>query len=184
MKTKFIYLTIIFMVIGCSNADFETGTIERKFVLEDIIAMDDDVEKVGSMEEVKYKIYNDEIIYELDDFIKIPKLKKSEEFPVDLKDDDGNFVTPKSTGIYTMFYRHSDLGPLDLELRLYDNNKDAKEYGKNAAEKSISTVALTIGGHVRSEKYLYDAYVLKGNAILLCQNSLDVCDEIYEKIEK
>ena len=83
-----------------------------------------------------------------------------------------------------MFYRHPDLGSLDLELRLYNSNKDAIDFGKKSAEKSISTVALTIGGHVRSEKYLYDAYVLKGNSILLCQNSLTICDEIYKEIDK
>ena len=43
MKTKFIYFTFIVMILGCSNTNFETGTIERKFVLEDIVANDDDV---------------------------------------------------------------------------------------------------------------------------------------------
>ena len=173
------------MIVGCSNSNFETGTIERKFVIGYANnATDDEVAKIGSMEEVQYKIYNDELFYELDDFLKIPKLKKSDEFPVDLEDDYGNLITPNAIGIYTMFYRHSDFGPLNLELRLYKSNKDTKEYGKNAAEKSLSTAALTISGHSRTEKYLYDAYVLKGNSILLCQNSLAICDEIYEKIEK
>ena len=142
-----------------------------------------DIDKVGTMEEVEYKIYKDDSIYSVSDFLNIPRVKKSNEFPVDLKDDNEDLITPNAIGIYTMFYRHTNLGSLDLELRLYSNNKDAIEFGKKSAEKSISTVALTIGGHVRSEKYLYDAYVLKGNSILLCQNSLAICDEIYKDIK-
>ena len=184
MKKIFLFVSLL-ILLSCSSDEYETGTIERKFVLEEIALIGEaDIDKVGTMEEVEYKIYNDDSIYSVSDFLNISRVKKSNEFPVDLKDDDENLITPNAIGIYTMFYRHSDLGSLDLELRIYNSNKEAIDFGKKSAEKSISTVALTIGGHVRSEKYLYDAYVLKGNSILLCQKSLTICDEIYKEIDK
>ena len=47
MKSKFIYLILLFMIVGCSNSNFETGTIERKFVIGYANnATDDEVAKV------------------------------------------------------------------------------------------------------------------------------------------
>ena len=83
------------------------------------------------------------------------------------------FITPNATSIFYNVINIQSSRPKDLELRFYSNHEDALKFGKKSAEKSISTVALTIGGHVRSEKYLYDAYVLKGNSILLCQKFIN-----------
>ena len=132
MKKIFLFVSLL-ILLSCSTDEYETGTIEWiQFVLEEIALIGEaDIDKVGTMEEVEYKIYNDDSIYSVSDFLNISELKKSNEFPVDLKDNDENLITPNAIGIYTMFYRHPDLGSLDLELRLYNSNKDAIDFYKN-----------------------------------------------------
>ena len=44
--------------------EYETGTIEREFVLEEIALIGEaDIDKVETMEEVEYKIENDNIFW-------------------------------------------------------------------------------------------------------------------------
>ena len=76
MKKIFLFVSLL-ILLSCSTDEYETGTIERKFVLEEIALIGEaDIDKVGTMEEVEYKIYNDDSIYSVSDFLNISRVKK------------------------------------------------------------------------------------------------------------
>ena len=78
------------------------------------------------------------------------------------------------------------MGPKDIELRIYSSHQDALDYGVSPAEKTISA-AVEAGGAVKGAgtfaKSSYGAYVVTGNAIILCQVQIEVCDELSEGLK-
>ena len=53
MKKIFLFVSLL-ILLSCSSDKYETGTIERKFVLEEIALIGEaDIDKVGTMEEVE-----------------------------------------------------------------------------------------------------------------------------------
>ena len=42
----------------------------------------------------------------------------------------------------------------------------------------------TVLGSVQVQAPIFGGYILTGNTVILCSKSIEVCDEIYNKIDK
>ena len=134
---------------------------------------------------VTSRIINEGNIYTIDDF-QVAGLKKPKSVKADAVDKKtGEAITPNAKEIHVGFFK-SSMGPKDIELRIYSSHQDALDYGVSPAEKTISA-AVEAGGAVKGAgtfaKSSYGAYVVTGNAIILCQVQIEVCDELSEGLK-
>ena len=134
---------------------------------------------------VTSRIINEGNIYTIDDF-QVAGLKKPKSIKADAVDKKtGEAITPNAKEIHVGFFK-SSMGPKDIELRIYSSHQDALDYGVSPAEKTISA-AVEAGGAVKGAgtfaKSSYGAYVVTGNAIILCQVQIEVCDELSEGLK-
>ena len=186
MKKTLTFFLIIYSLIACSSEndeqEYESGTVVREeAVAEEGQGIHDTAEVKTQL--VNYKIYKNEDIYYLEDF-KLAGLKKPKEFPSDSKDQNGDPYTPNSENNYTGWFKSSQFGTQDIELRFYSNHIDAKGFGKPSADSAMQLTKKTVLGSVQVQAPIFGGYILTGNVVILCSKSIEVCDEIYNNIEK
>ncbi len=186
MKKTIAIFLIIFSMIACSSEndeqEYELGTVVREeAVAEEGQGIHDTAEVKTQL--VNYKIYKNEGIYKLEDF-EMAGMKKPKEFPNDSLGNDGKPYTPNAISNYTGWFKSSQFGTQDIELRFYATNSDAKEFGRPAADIAMQLTKKTVLGSVQVQAPIFGGYILSGNTIILCSKSIEVCDEIYEKVEK
>ena len=121
MKKTFIFFLIIYSLIACSSdndkQEYESGTVVREEAVEEEGQGIHDAAEVKT-QLVNYKIYKNEDIYYLEDF-KLAGLNKPKEFPSNSKDQNGDPYTPNSENNYTGWFKSSQFGTQDIELRFY-----------------------------------------------------------------
>ncbi|MEC7921762.1 MAG: DUF6810 family protein [Chloroflexota bacterium] len=129
---------------------------------------------------VTSRIMNESSNHSISDF-ETAGLKKPKSIKADAVDKKtGERITPEATEVHVGFFK-SSLGPKDIEVRFYPSHEDAKTYGVPPAEKTINA-AVEAGGAVKGAgtfaKSSYGAYIVSGNAVMLCQVQIEVCDEL------
>ena len=169
VKLKIFFITVLLSVsfiFGCGETDTgESNTNEDGIVTSRVI--------------------NNDIVHTITDFedagLKNPKSIQAD--AVDKK--TGEPITPNAKEIHVGFFK-STMGPKDIELRIYSSHQEALDYGVNPAEKTINA-AVEAGGAVKGAgtfaKSSYGAYIVSGNAIMLCQVQIEVCDELAEGLK-
>ena len=168
LLTLLILIATLILFTGCSSNSDEL----------DLISEDGGI--------LTSRITNEGSIYVIADFeeagLKKPKSLKAD--AVDKK--TGEAITPEATEVHFGFFK-SSLGPKDVEVRFYKSHSDAITYGVPPAEKTIITVvaftnALTRESPVDSTSK-FGAYLVTGNAIMICQSQIEVCDELAEGLD-
>ena len=134
---------------------------------------------------VTSRVINNDIVHTITDF-EDAGLKKPKSIQADAVDKKtGEPITPNAKEIHVGFFK-STMGPKDIELRIYSSHQEALDYGVNPAEKTINA-AVEAGGAVKGAgtfaKSSYGAYIVSGNAIMLCQVQIEVCDELAEGLK-
>ena len=169
VKLKIFFITVLLSVsfiFGCGETDTgESNTNEDGIVTSRVI--------------------NNDIVHTITDF-EDAGLKKPKSIQADAVDKKtGEPITPNAKEIHVGFYK-STMGPKDIELRIYSSHQEALDYGVNPAEKTINA-AVEAGGAVKGAgtfaKSSYGAYIVSGNAIMLCQVQIEVCDELAEGLK-
>ena len=165
----FLLLTIIFL-IACGGSKDQGLTTEDGGVLKSRVINPDSTHSVSEFE--------------------IAGLKKPKSLQVDAVDKKtGEPITPGAIEIYLGFYK-SSIGPKDIEIRIYKSHDEALTYGVPSAEKTISTVLAftnalieTTSAESATSTAGYGAYVVVGNAIMICQSQIEVCDELIASLK-
>lgn len=134
---------------------------------------------------VTSRIINNDMVHTIADFEKAG-LKKPKSIQADAIDKKtGEPITPNAKEIHVGFFK-STMGPKDIELRIYSSHQEALDFGVSPAEKTINA-AVEAGGAVKGAgtfaKSSYGAYIVSGNAIMLCQVQIEVCDELAEGLK-
>ena len=134
---------------------------------------------------VTSRIINNDMVHTIADF-ETAGLKKPKSIQADAIDKKtGEPITPNAKEIHVGFFK-STMGPKDIELRIYSSHQEALDYGINPAEKTINA-AVEAGGAVKGAgtfaKSSYGAFIVSGNAIMLCQVQIEVCDELAEGLK-
>ena len=169
VKLKIFFITVLLSVsfiFGCGETDTgESNTNEEGIVTSRVI--------------------NNDIDHTITDF-EDAGLKKPKSIQADAVDKKtGEPITPNAKEIHVGFFK-STMGPKDIELRIYSSHQEALDYGVNPAEKTINA-AVEAGGAVKGAgtfaKSSYGAYIVSGNAIMLCQVQIEVCDELAEGLK-
>ena len=169
VKLKIFFITVLLSVsfiFGCGETDTgESNTNEDGIVTSRVI--------------------NNDIVHTITDF-EDAGLKKPKSIQADAVDKKtGEPITPNAKEIHVGFFK-STMGPKDIELRIYSSHQEALDYGINPAEKTINA-AVEAGGAVKGAgtfaKSSYGAYIVSGNAIMLCQVQIVVCDELAEGLK-
>ncbi len=169
VKLKIFFITILLSVsfiFGCGETDTgESNTNEDGIVTSRVI--------------------NNDIVHTITDF-EDAGLKKPKSIQADAVDKKtGEPITPNAKEIHVGFFK-STMGPKDIELRIYTSHQEALDDGVNPAEKTINA-AVEAGGAVKGAgtfaKSSYGAYIVSGNAIMLCQVQIEVCDELAEGLK-
>ena len=169
VKLKIFFITVLLSVMfifGCGETDTsESNTNEDGIVTSRVI--------------------NNDIIHTITDF-EDAGLKKPKSIQADAVDKKtGEPITPNATEIHVGFFK-STMGPKDIELRIYSSHQEALDFGVDPAEKTINA-AVEAGGAVKGAgtfaKSSYGAYIVSGNAIMLCQVQIEVCDELAEGLK-
>ena len=169
VKLKIFFITVLLSVsfiFGCGETDTgESNTNEDGIVTSRVI--------------------NNDIVHTITDF-EDAGLKKPKSIQADAVDKKtGEPITPNAKEIHVGFFK-STIGPKDIELRIYSSHQEALDYGVNPAEKTINA-AVEAGGAVKGAgtfaKSSYGAYIVSGNAIMLCQVQIEVCDELAEGLK-
>ena len=169
VKLKIFFITVLLSVsfiFGCGETDTgESNTNEDGLVTSRVI--------------------NNDIVHTITDF-EDAGLKKPKSIQADAVDKKtGEPITPNAKEIHVGFFK-STMGPKDIELRIYSSHQEALDYGVNPAEKTINA-AVEAGGAVKGAgtfaKSSYGAYIVSGNAIMLCQVQIEVCDELAEGLK-
>ena len=169
VKLKIFFITVLLSVsfiFGCGETDTgESNTNEDGIVTSRVI--------------------NNDIVHTITDF-EDAGLKKPKSIQADAIDKKtGEPITPNAKEIHVGFFK-STMGPKDIELRIYSSHQEALDYGVNPAEKTINA-AVEAGGAVKGAgtfaKSSYGAYIVSGNAIMLCQVQIEVCDELAEGLK-
>ena len=169
VKLKIFFITFLLSVsfiFGCGETDTgESNTNEDGIVTSRVI--------------------NNDIVHTITDF-EDAGLKKPKSIQADAVDKKtGEPITPNAKEIHVGFFK-STMGPKDIELRIYSSHQEALDYGVNPAEKTINA-AVEAGGAVKGAgtfaKSSYGAYIVSGNAIMLCQVQIEVCDELAEGLK-
>ena len=168
MKKILIILSIVILVAGCGGNSDELSLSEED----------------GGI--LTSRIINEQSTYAISDF-EAAGLKKPKSLKADAVDKKtGEAITPEATEVHFGFFK-SSLGPKDVEVRFYKSHSDAITYGVPLAEKTIITVvaftnALTRESPVDSTSK-FGAYLVTGNAIMICQGQIEVCDELAEGLD-
>ena len=169
VKLKIFFITVLLSVMfifGCGETDTsESNTNEDGIVTSRVI--------------------NNDMVHTIADF-EAAGLKKPKSIQADAVDKKtGEPITPNATEIHVGFFK-STMGPKDIELRIYSSHQDALDFGVDPAEKTINA-AVEAGGAVKGAgtfaKSSYGAYIVSGNAIMLCQVQIEVCDELAEGLK-
>ena len=169
VKLKIFFITVLLSVsfiFGCGETDTgESNTNEDGIVTSRVI--------------------NNDIVHTITDF-EDAGLKKPKSIQADAVDKKtGEPITPNAKEIHVGFFK-STMGPKDIELRIYSSHQEALDFGVDPAEKTINT-AVEVGGAVKGAgtfaKSSYGAYIVSGNAIMLCQVQIEVCDELAEGLK-
>ena len=169
VKLKIFFITVLLSVsfiFGCGETDKgESNTNEDGIVTSRVI--------------------NNDIVHTITDF-EDAGLKKPKSIQADAVDKKtGEPITPNAKEIHVGFFK-STMGPKDIELRIYSSHQEALDFGVNPAEKTINA-AVEAGGAVKGAgtfaKSSYGAYIVSGNAIMLCQVQIEVCDELAEGLK-
>tara|TARA_Y100000814_G_C12127785_1_gene332926 strand:+ start:67 stop:579 length:513 start_codon:yes stop_codon:yes gene_type:complete len=169
VKLKIFFITVLLSVsfiFGCGETDTgESNTNEDGIVTS--------------------RVLNNDIVHTITDF-EDAGLKKPKSIQADAVDKKtGEPITPNAKEIHVGFFK-STMGPKDIELRIYSSHQEALDYGVNPAEKTINA-AVEAGGAVKGAgtfaKSSYGAYIVSGNAIMLCQVQIEVCDELAEGLK-
>ena len=130
------------------------------------------------------RITNEGSIHVIADFVSAG-LKKPKSLKADAFDKKtGEAITPEATEVHLGFFK-SSMGPKDVEVRFYKSHSDAITYGVPTAEKTINTVIAFTNAliEVKSSESAtstagYGSYIVTGNAIMICQGQIEVCDEL------
>ena len=169
VKLKIFFITVllsIMFIFGCGETDTsESNTNEDGIVTSRVI--------------------NNDMVHTIADF-EAAGLKKPKSIQADAVDKKtGDPITPNAKEIHVGFFK-STMGPKDIELRIYSSHQEALDFGVNPAEKTINA-AVEAGGAVKGAgtfaKSSYGAYIVSGNAIMLCQVQIEVCDELAEGLK-
>ena len=169
VKLKIFFITIllsVMFVFACGESDSgESNTNEDGIVTSRII--------------------NNDMVHSIADF-ETAGLKKPKSIQADAVDKKtGEPITPNAKEIHVGFFK-STMGPKDIELRIYSSHQEALDFGVSPAEKTINA-AVEAGGAVKGAgtfaKSSYGAYIVSGNAIMLCQVQIEVCDELAEGLK-
>ena len=169
VKLKIFFITVllsIMFIFGCGETDTsESNTNEDGIVTSRVI--------------------NNDMVHTIADF-EAAGLKKPKSIQADAVDKKtGEPITPNATEIHVGFFK-STMGPKDIELRIYSSHQEALDFGVDPAEKTINA-AVEAGGAVKGAgtfaKSSYGAYIVSGNAIMLCQVQIEVCDELAEGLK-
>ena len=169
VKLKIFFITVLLSVsfiFGCGETDTgESNTNEDGIVTSRVI--------------------NNDIVHTITDF-EDAGLKKPKSIQADAVDKKtGEPITPNAKEIHVGFFK-STMGPKDIELRIYSSHQEALDFGVNPAEKTINA-AVEAGGAGKGAgtfaKSSYGAYIVSGNAIMLCQVQIEVCDELAEGLK-
>ena len=169
VKLKIFFITIllsVMFVFACGETDTsESNTNEDGIVTSRVI--------------------NNDMVHTIADF-EAAGLKKPKSIQADAIDKKtGEPITPNAKEIHVGFFK-STMGPKDIELRIYSSHQEALDFGINPAEKTINA-AVEAGGAVKGAgtfaKSSYGAYIVSGNAIMLCQVQIEVCDELAEGLK-
>ena len=169
VKLKIFFITVLLSVMfifGCGETDTsESNTNENGIVTSRVI--------------------NNDMVHTIADF-EAAGLKKPKSIQADAVDKKtGEPITPNATEIHVGFFK-STMGPKDIELRIYSSHQEALDFGVSPAEKTINA-AVEAGGAVKGAgtfaKSSYGAYIVSGNAIMLCQVQIEVCDELAEGLK-
>tara|TARA_B100001029_G_scaffold179535_1_gene189426 strand:+ start:3981 stop:4493 length:513 start_codon:yes stop_codon:yes gene_type:complete len=156
-----LIISISFALISCGDGSSENGNSDDGGI-------------------VKSRTMNETSNYSISDF-ETAGLKKPKSIKADAVDKKtGEKITPEATEVHVGFFK-SSLGPKDIEVRFYSSHEDAKTHGVPPAEKTINA-AVEAGGAVKGAgtfaKSSYGAYIVSGNAVMLCQVQIEVCDEL------
>tara|TARA_B100001029_G_scaffold179530_1_gene189403 strand:- start:2909 stop:3406 length:498 start_codon:yes stop_codon:yes gene_type:complete len=161
-----LYFFIIFSLIffGCSSGN----------VSED--------EKIISTEEFSYySITKEDGSYNVDNFV-IAGWKKSKSFITDAVSKEGKPLTPDAKEIWYGFYNRKD-----IEIRFYEDHSKAISSGADSAETAVGRAvnANSKGGIITStnNRVSYQSYVIAGNAVILCQDLLNNCQDLADRLE-
>ena len=169
VKLKIFFITVLLSVMfifGCGETDTsESNTNEDGIVTSRVI--------------------NNDMVHTIADF-EAAGLKKPKSIQADAVDKKtGEPITPNATEIHVGFFK-STMGPKDIELRIYSSHQEALDFGVDPAEKTTNA-AVEAGGAVKGAgtfaKSSYGAYIVSGNAIMLCQVQIEVCDELAEGLK-
>ena len=115
-------------------------------------------------------------------WIHISQLKQSKSFITDALDKEGNLLTPDAIEIWYGFYNKKD-----IEIRFYTDHSKANTSGIESAEAAVGRAvnANSKGGIITStnNRVSYQSYVVAGNAVILCQDLLNNCKDLADKLE-
>ena len=165
---KLIILITVLTILSCSENNVEENSSKNESGI------------------VTSRIANEGSNYIISDF-ESAGLKKPKSLKADAIDKKtGEAITPKALEVHLGFFK-SSLGPKDVEVRLYESHADALTHGVPTAEKTISTVLAftnalieTTSAESTTTTAGFGAYIVTGNAIIICQSQIEVCDELLE----
>ena len=171
MKKILIILSIVILIVGCGGNSDELSLSEED----------------GGI--LTSRIINEQSTYAISDF-EAAGLKKPKSLKADAVDKKtGEAITPQATEVHLGFFK-SSLGPKDVEVRFYKSHSDAITYGVPTAEKTINTIVAFTNAliEVKSSESAtstagYGAYIVTGNAIMICQGQIEVCDELLDGLK-
>lgn len=135
-----------------------------------IISCGTNDETIDIKDEIKTSlITNIDLNYEIKDFIDAGWKENK-------KLDNTDFQATK--GIWYGFFNRKD-----AEIWIYDTHSSAIEYGVKYAEEAINKRP-TNRDPTNPTSIRYHAYLITGNALILCENNLEDCIELLDKTEK
>jgi len=126
-------------------------------------------ESVKIIEEIPTSlIQNPENEYSVQNFISVG-WKKNKEL------DNSNFQS--TVGIWYGFFNRRD-----AEVWIYDNHQNAINFGQKYAEKVINKRPSQIDP-TNPTQIRYHAYIISGNAMILCEDNLEDCIELINLVD-
>ena len=147
----------------------------KKFILISIFSLlifscGSNKETVNISEEIPTSlIQNPENKYEVQDFISVG-WKKNKEL------DNSNFES--TIGIWYGFFNRRD-----AEVWIYDTHQNALNFGEKYAEEVINKRPSQIDP-TNPTQIRYHAYIISGNAMILCEDSLEDCIELINLVDE
>ena len=144
--------------------------IFTSFIFILLISCSSNDEKIDIKEEIKTSlIINSDLTYNINDFINAG-WKKNKEL------DNSNFQS--TVGIWYGFFNRRD-----AEIWIYDSHLSAIDYGIQYAEKAINKRP-TNRDPTNPTSIRYHAYLVTGNAMILCEDNLEDCIVLLDSIKK